>query len=392
MFTMILEGIKVAWMGVAGNKLRSLLTMLGIIIGVAAVIALVSAGEGATASVTSQIQGLGSNLVTINSTRPNQFRLELKDIAPLLARVQGINRLAPVVQSNNTFVKSATFSYQTSVQGSNEQFADVRQRTVERGRFLDADDVAQRARVAVIGTTTARQLYGNENPIGAPLRIRGDTYNVIGVFASKGQTFGQDNDDLVVVPITTLQRSLGFTFVNSFVAEARSADDALGVVAQVQNFYLQKHRTPDTVRVQSQDQILDTIKSTTRVLTLFLGAIAGISLLVGGIGIMNIMLVSVTERTREIGIRKAVGAKRRDIMLQFLVESVILSVAGGIVGILVGGGGSSLIGRALSLTTTVSINSVAVSFAFAVAVGIFFGLYPAVRASNLDPIEALRRE
>ncbi|HEY3367076.1 MAG TPA: ABC transporter permease [Symbiobacteriaceae bacterium] len=388
------ESIRVAWLGITGNKLRTVLTMLGVIIGVSAVIALVSVGQGAQASATAQIQSLGSNLIMV-APRGNSYRIEEKDIAALKIRVPQILYYLPTVNSPSATVKSGGASYTVNIEGTGADYPAVRERGVIDGDWFTQQDVDTRRRVAVLGTSTVTKLFGEgANPIGQIIRFSGQTFNVIGVAEPKGVGFGgQDQDDMIFVPYTSLSRILGFNRIPQLTLKVDSAADSAIVTQEVNDFYLAKFRNnPDAFRVQSQDQLLSTVNSMTQIFTLLLGAIASISLLVGGIGIMNIMLVSVSERTREIGIRKAIGAKKRDVLLQFLVEALILSITGGIIGIGLGGLGAVGLSKAMSFATKVTTSSILVSFGFSLFVGVVFGFYPALRASNLDPIEALRRD
>jgi putative ABC transport system permease protein len=254
--------------------------------------------------------------------------------------------------------------------------------------------VETRRRVAVIGTTTVTKIFGEgANPLGKQFRLLGQTFTVVGVAEPKGVGFGgQDQDDRILVPYTALSRLMGLNRIPSLILKTASADDSTVVTQQVTDFYVAKFRNAEAVRVQSQDQLLQTVGSVTQIFTLLLGSIAGISLAVGGIGIMNIMLVSVSERTREIGIRKAIGAKKRHVLLQFLIEALILSVTGGLVGIGIGGLSAMGLSKVLGFAAKVTVDSVMISFGFSLAVGVIFGFYPALRASNLDPIVALRRD
>ena len=391
----LLESLKVAWGGLMGNKLRSALTMLGVIIGVAAVIALVSIGQGASKQITDRIQSLGSNVITI-SPRPNTpARFFLSEVKDLEKRVPTIARVVPSL-SRSVTVKWGSQKYDTTMEGTGPAYTEIRNFPVATGRFIAQEDVDARRKVAVIGKKVNDQLFDGANPIGESVLINGETFTVVGTMSEKGQGMGGDFDDRVLVPITSAQRLARTNRIGSILAQVHNSDEAAPAVAHIQAIYQKKWPTrnpgkDDAVMVFSQDQLLSTVGDTAKTFTIMLGGIAGISLLVGGIGIMNIMLVSVTERTREIGIRKAIGAKRRDILSQFLVESLFLSVMGGAVGILAGVGGSSLI-RLGDFKTSVSGTSVLMAFAFAAAVGIFFGIYPAMKASSLDPIEALRYE
>ena len=387
------ESIRVAWLGIAGNKMRTVLTMLGVIIGVAAVIALVSVGQGAQASATKSIQALGTNLITV-APRGQAYRIEEKDLAQLKARIPGIAYMLPSVTASQQTVKSDTDSYAVDVEGTSADYPAVRERSVISGAWFTEQDVTTRRKVAVLGTTTVTKLFGaNANAIGRTIRFGGQSFSVVGVAEPKGTGFGgQDQDDRIFVPYTVLSRILGFNRIPSLTLKTATADDSTVVTQEVTDYFVAKFRNADSVRVQSQDQLLSTVGNVTQIFTLLLGAIASISLLVGGIGIMNIMLVSVSERTREIGIRKAIGAKKRDVLLQFLIEALILSVTGGVIGIGIGGLGAMGISKALAFPAVVTTSSVVLSFGFSMFVGVVFGFYPALRASNLDPIEALRRE
>ncbi|HYF78400.1 MAG TPA: ABC transporter permease [Symbiobacteriaceae bacterium] len=390
-FTFV-ESIRVAWLGIAGNKLRTVLTMLGVIIGVSAVIALVSIGQGAQVQATSQITALGSNLITVTA-RGNAYRIEEKDLPELRRIAPGILYAMPSVVAGQQTVKAGGDPVQVDIEGANADYPAVRERGVSQGAWFTEADVSSRRRVAVLGPTTVTNLFGEgANPLGQTIRVLGQSFTVVGVAESKGTGMGGDQDDRIFVPYTALSRLIGLNRIQSLILKTRSADDSAVIVQQVTDYYVAKFRNPDGVRVQSQDQLLETVSSMTQIFTLLLGAIASISLAVGGIGIMNIMLVSVSERTREIGIRKAIGAKKRDILLQFLIEALILSVTGGLIGILLGSLGARGISSVLGFPAVVTSSAVMLSFTFSLAVGVIFGFYPAVRASNLDPIEALRRD
>jgi len=408
----IIQSIRLALQGLTANKLRSGLTMLGIIIGVAAVIALVAVGQGAQASVTQRFQSLGSNLLVISPGaafygRVSQGAASAQSLTNEDA--QAIAQLATLVgaiapeYSIRAQVVYGNKNTQTSVLGVTSEYLTVRNWQVSRGRFIDQQDVESLAKVCVLGTTVVEDLFGSGylDPVGKTVKINRQNYQVIGVMASKGQTGFTNEDDQVFVPLSTAQVKFGGagnTSLESINVQVVSAEMMDFAQAELKAILRARHglspSQADDFNIRSQVQIMEMAQQTTGTFTILLGAIAAISLVVGGIGIMNIMLVSVTERTREIGIRKAVGAKRRDILMQFLVEAVVLSGLGGIVGVLVGWGSAQLLSRLASelLSTLVTPGSVIMALGVSVAIGLFFGIYPANRAARLNPIEALRHE
>jgi putative ABC transport system permease protein len=409
---LVTENIRIAFRALTANKMRSVLTMLGIIIGVAAVVALLSIGQGATASITSQVEGLGSNLVSVFPGRlfnrgeggSENARLFYSDYQAIAANGVNMSQIAPIYQTLAT-IKYNDKNTQLSVAGVTPEYAAVRAYTLANGRFINRADNNQNAQVVVLGSQTASDLFGNLNPVGQRLRINGIAFEVVGVLESKssGTGFGSQ-DDLALVPLETAYTKLfgslaeedGKRLVSSIFISAANPDVVDDVIAQI-NFLLRKAHglapgTENDFTAVSQSEFLSTLNTITTTLTIFLAAIAAISLLVGGIGIMNIMLVSVTERTREIGLRKAVGAKRSTILFQFLVETVTLSVVGGLIGILLGAGIAYTFTSLDLITAELTMNTIALAFFFATIVGVFFGIYPAMRASRLRPIEALRYE
>ena len=402
-----LESIRVSLRALRANKLRSSLTMLGIIIGVAAVIAMVGIGNGATASITSQIQGMGSNLLTISAGQSfsggvsggagSSASLDMTDVSKIRVGT-AIKAVAPVANSNAQVVIGSG-NTSTSINGTTEDYEIIKNVTMARGRFITEQDVNSSARVAVLGPTVVENLMGDTNAdiIGKTIKINNVPFQVIGVTTATGSTGFQSSDDMITAPITTVQaRLIGRKTVRNILVSATSEDLMQTAQDEITAALRKAHNIQEgkdnDFRVQNQADMLETMQSVTQTLTMLLGGIAGISLLVGGIGIMNIMLVSVTERTREIGIRKAIGAKGMDILLQFLIEAVVLSILGGGIGIALGYGGSSLAGKALSMDTSICLTSVAMAFGFSAAIGIIFGVFPARKAAAMDPIDALRFE
>ena len=389
------------------NKMRAVLTMLGVIIGVAAVIALMSIGNGVSASITSEIQSIGTNLLTISTNRDNSGgypTLSMSDVTALSdpLNAPALSAVAAIVRGSQEVVNGSN-SVQTTVGGVTTNYFSVNNLAeMQSGNTFTQNDVDTKARVAVLGSQAATDLFETEYPIGQSVKISGVSYEVIGVLAESGSGFTNTDSD-VFVPITTAHSRLytertrqGEKAVTVINAEAASEGDTNVAIEQITETLRRQHNivyaSDDDFSIFSQADLLSTFDTITATLTAFLGAIAGISLVVGGIGIMNIMLVSVTERTREIGIRKAVGAMKRDILAQFLLESVLLSVLGGVLGIILGWAISRVSGNLLDFATVVDSGTVLLATGFATAVGLIFGIYPAWRAADLRPIEALRYE
>ena len=401
------ESFQMALTSLYANKMRSLLTMLGIIIGVGAVIALVSVGMGVRSNVTSSIASLGSNMLIISPGSSNRGgvrgaagsmqTLKYDDARAIKEKVKNIDYVSPTVSSSYQVVYGNN-NWNTSVQGVTAEFMSIRSLTIGYGSFITTDDMNKRNRVAVIGTTVASNLFAKENPVGKNIRINNQPYKVIGLLESKGQSsVGQDQDDVIYIPLTTAQeRMLGITYVQSINVQVSSQEKMEQVQAEIENLLRSRHHIvagkDDDFHVRNLTSLMETVNQSTSMLTLLLGAIAGISLIVGGIGIMNIMMVSVTERTREIGIRKALGATFMNIMTQFLIESMVIGIIGGIIGIVFGCAASKVIAQLGDFTTVITVGPVVVSFLFSVGIGLFFGIYPARKAAKLDPIEALRYE
>ena len=401
------ELLKMAWRSLAANKLRTFLTMLGVIIGVTSVIALVSVGMGVKKNVIDNISRLGSNMLIIMPGSSNRggprgaagsiTTLTLDDAESIKDKIKNVSYVSPTVQGSYQIVYGHE-NWNTSVTGVVPEYVSIQSLTLKSGLFFSEHDVDVRNRVAVIGSTVAANLFESVNPVGKKIRIGNAPYTIIGVLESKGQSSGgQDQDDVVLIPLTTAQeRLIGITHVRSINVQVSDADKMDEVQSNIEKLLRQRHRiragAEDDFNVRNLTSLMETMTSTTTMITLLLGAIAGISLIVGGVGIMNITLASVTERTREIGIRKAIGATYNSIMLQFLIESTMISIIGGIIGIVIGVIAAQLISKFGNFTTVISGFSIVASFGFALFVGVFFGMLPARKAARLDPIDALRYE
>jgi putative ABC transport system permease protein len=396
--------IKVALRALRRSAMRSILTALGIIIGVAAVIAMVSIGNGAKSQVESSIASLGQNLINIfpGSMTSGGMRggwgsassLTVEDALAIQREVAGVAAITPEMRDRSQVLANG-LNWNTQVLGEDISYLDIRLWSLADGEMFTEADVRSGTKVCVIGKTVATQLFPDMDPIGQNIRVRNIPFKIVGVLTPKGfNYFGQDQDDVMVIPYTSfLKRLARRPNLNSILVQAASPDDMARVQQDITDLLQQRRngRDPDFT-VRNQQELAEAATATTKTMTVLLGAIAGVSLIVGGIGIMNIMLVSVTERTREIGIRLAVGAHGRDVLTQFLVEAIILSVMGGALGVLLGVGASQLVSKLNGWPVLVSTTAIFGAVAFSAAIGVFFGFYPARKAAQLDPIEALRYE
>ena len=383
---------KLAIKSILGNKMRTLLTMLGIIIGTSAVIILVSVAQGTTNQVTENIESMGTNLlsVTING-RGLETSLDYEEVSEL-SEIPGVDGVSPIVNGQVT-VKYGLNSSSVTVEGADEGYSIVRDQKVSDGRFIHPLDIENRQKVVLLGSEIVEELFQSANPVGEIVQLNGSNFKVIGVLEEKESSLGGSSNNKLLIPITTAERFLKSTGIRSIYIQSESPEKVAEVQVATEAFLLKKFDgNEDSYKVFNQADMLTTVEEITGSMTLMLGGIAAISLVVGGIGIMNIMLVSVTERTREIGIRKAIGAKRKDILLQFMLESAVISGIGGILGVLIGIGGSYGLTRLAGISTSIVPNTLIIAFLFSIGVGMFFGIYPANKASKLKPVDALSFE
>ena len=400
------ESFLMAWASLIANKMRSILTMLGIIIGVAAVIALVSIGNGVKQDIQNSISSLGSNLLMVMpgaprtpGVRPSQGSMKSLKVSDYqaISKLDGVKAASPYTANSYVTIYQSK-NWTTTVSGLSSNFQDVNNWTMAEGRFISSKNVENRERVAVVGQTVVKNLFAGEDPVGKEIRVKNIPFRVIGVLNSKGNgTMGNDQDDVIFIPYTTaMERVEGVDYLRMVYVVASDDNGIDRLQSDIENLLRVRHSIKDTnlddFNIQNMKSIMETMEQTTGTLTLFLGAVAAISLVVGGIGIMNIMLVSVTERTREIGIRKALGATYFVIVTQFLIEAVVISLMGGLIGIALGIGASKLIGLASGMSTVISVPTIVLSFAFSMAIGLVFGIYPARKAAKLNPIDALHYE
>jgi putative ABC transport system permease protein len=399
--------VKVAAQSILKNKMRTLLTMLGIVIGVAAVIVMVAVGHGAKTSIQSQIQNLGTNMIIVTPGATQQGgasqgagsfnRLTLADAEKLKREGTLLSGVSPVIFTRRQVI-AGNANWRALINGVSTDFQAIRDWSLTSGVFFSDNDIRSVRKVAILGNTVAEQLFPGTDPVGQVVQIGNVPFDVIGVLEVKGQTAsGNDQDDVVLVPYTTAQNRLsGFVRIGQIIASTYSPGDIPAAQQEMRLILRESHRLPegedDDFTIRNQADLAEAAQGTADVMSALLAAIASISLLVGGIGIMNIMLVSVTERTREIGIRLAIGARGRDVLTQFLIESVVMSLVGGIIGLLVGLGGAAILGHITGWSTATPPQAIAIAVAFSGAVGVFFGFYPARKAAALNPIDALRYE
>lgn len=400
--------IKIALKAISNNKMRGFLTMLGIIIGVASVIAMLAIGQGSKKSIQAQISEMGSNMVMIQpgaerrggvrQSASSMETLKLTDYESIANETRYLAAVSPTVNSSGQLIYGAN-NKPTTVYGVNEEYLDIRRYSVNEGDMFTPQDIATAAKVCVVGKTVVDELFTNgENPIGKVVRFNKIPFRIIGVLTSKGyNSMGMDQDDLILAPYTTIQkRVLAITHLHGIQASAIKEEYTQEAIDEISEILRRNHKLKDTAEddftIRSMEEISRMMTTTTDLMTILLAAVAGISLLVGGIGIMNIMYVSVTERTREIGLRMSIGAKGRDILSQFLIESILISVTGGLIGVIFGVGSAFLINVVVNYPISIQVWTIFLSFAVCTFTGVFFGWYPAKKASQLDPIEAIRFE
>jgi len=404
----VINLIRIAFKALLRNKLRAFLTMLGIIIGVAAVIAMVAIGQGSKESIQSQLSSMGSNMITIlpssnvaggarlGGTSVNTLTID--DVKAIRRQAENVSAVSPAANSSGQSINGA-LNWPTTIYGVSPAYLDIRKWSLKDGIPFSEEDVRASAKVCLLGQTVVNNLFPNgDNPIGKIIRFNNIPFQVIGVLEAKGQSsFGQDQDDAIIAPYTTVQkRILASIYFRTIYASAVSESASDAATDEISNILRKQHRLrssdEDDFQVRTMAELISALSSTSNLLTILLTAIAGISLVIGGIGIMNIMYVSVTERTREIGLRMSIGARGIDILMQFLIEAIMISITGGIIGVILGISSAKLITMFLSWPTLVSESSIVLSFLVCAATGVFFGYYPAQKASRLDPIEALRYE
>ena len=388
----LLQSIKMAWSAIVGSKMRSFLTMLGIIIGVLSVTLLVSIVQGTSDEITGQVSSLGTNLLLSNFTTPKNYNISREDVKELIDG-EIISGASPTV-SDTLNVSNEGKSESYSVNGGENSYIDIRNLTIEYGRNFTDFEVENMSNIAVIGSTVAEEMFGTtDNVIGEDIKISGRRFTICGIMEESGTSLVGSTDEMVIIPLTTAQRFFKQMRISQIYFSAASEEVVTQAESTIEEFLMSKTGNEDDYMLINQSSLLDMVNDIMGTMTLLLASIAGISLLVGGIGIMNIMLVSVSERTREIGVRKAIGAQKGDIILQFLMESIVISITGGIIGLILGGAGVTLVGSLMDVEgMTLTVNVAALAVLFSVAIGMIFGLFPANKAANLKPIDALRYE
>lgn len=391
--TKFIQSFKMAIKSILGNKFRSALTMLGIVIGVASVIILTGIGAGSSQQMTEELESMGTNLITVSINRRASSRsVRIDDIKEFQEKnTQLVSAVSPLISGNAT-LKFGTTNFATSLEGVDSSYEEIGKVKLTSGRFIGENDVENRSNVVVVGTYIQQEAFGGANPVGQEIKLNGKVFKIIGVYEEVSDSTEKSQDNRITVPYTTAMRFIKNTNITTFYASAASEEVNGMAVAALKSFMTRKLGSDEGFTVMSMKEILDTMNQMMSIMTNMLAGIAAISLLVGGIGIMNIMTVSVSERTREIGIRKAIGARTTDILLQFLIESIILSCMGGVIGILFGVGAGMGVGALLGIQFAAEGGMMTMSFLFALFVGVFFGLSPAKKAAKLNPIEALRSE
>ena len=388
---MIYQSFKMALKSILGNKMRSFLTILGVIIGVVAIVVLVAIGQGANSSVVSRIEGMGTNLISVNIRARWQNPITLDDLKNL-AKNDSISYVAPTVNVSGTVKAGVTTYDDGSIQGTVPGYEQIRSWKVRLGRFLKQPDIDNRTFVAVLGSEAATEMYGTSRAVGETFSLNGYTFTVVGVLEEIGSTVSGSSDNQIVIPFTLAERLFSQRGITNFYVSAASSQEVTNAQQAVTDYLATVFTTTSQYNVYNQSEMLSTLSETTATLTLMLGGIAAISLLVGGIGIMNIMLVSVSERTREIGIRKAIGAARGNILTQFLIEALVVSLMGGLLGLGIAVAACFFLAPVLDMTLEISPTVAGIAIGFSMFIGVVFGLYPANKASKLRPIEALRYE
>ncbi|KHL91427.1 MULTISPECIES: ABC transporter permease [Paenibacillus] len=389
---MLYQSMKMAFKSILSSKIRAFLTMLGIIIGVSSVIALVSVGQGTTSQITESLSSLGTNQLTVNIMGRGATTSLTYEEALALGEIEGVENVSPVITGNVT-AKNGTENVSVSVEGITPAYEEVQDFHVQSGRFLLEIDTDYRQKVALIGTDTAEDLFGTDDPVGQKVQLNGSSFKIVGLLESKGSTSGGSSDEKILIPISTAERFLQSKGVRSITITTTSNDNVEDVKTELESTLDAKFSgAENSYSVFDSQEMLETVNETSDTLSMALGGIAGISLFVGGIGIMNIMIVSVNERTREIGIRKAIGAKKINIMMQFMIESVVLSGTGGLIGVGLGLGASWAVGKYTTMNVATSWNMVLISFTFSLIIGVVFGMIPANKAARMRPIYALRND